>query len=397
MLTEKDKLNQWRAFVDSDKFGTDTSTVIYLLGKNVVSIIGTIELYGVLLRKLDEGAFNDVLTNTARMTEIKQHIMLDMIMKTETIIESFLVFINHLSDRYKGLAETMTYYDQNLIRTIMDKVRKKQSLTMRKALALPIISHLHLDKEEAKLLVELYRESESTAWNALSTLVEFYDKFRIVYGKSKHGLTFATDVTIDTGDETQTSSTSSQFENSGLIAYDRKRVQDMPRDFIEVTPEDLSVQDWFNANAHLNFGQNLMAEIFTVTEAMKTFVPYVCRSHIIYALNCGVGYLPYQRINEKEVALDFLLSPSGVEEMTRKQRTFESLSSKIIPNMNTNEQEFGLRINYKNPKLVQSIKSNTVTNMRYKETERNNIETGIWRGIPLFLSRLVRCISSSTP
>lgn len=49
MLTEKDKLNQWRAFVDSDKFGTDTSTVIYLLGKNVVSIIGTIELYGVLL------------------------------------------------------------------------------------------------------------------------------------------------------------------------------------------------------------------------------------------------------------------------------------------------------------------------------------------------------------
>jgi hypothetical protein len=239
---------------------------------------------------------------------------------------------------------------------------------------LPIVSHLHLDKEEAKLLAELYEESENAAWNALGTLVEFYDKFRIIYGKSKHGLTFQTGATLDRGDGTQTS-TPPQFEKSGLIAYDRKRVKDMPRDFIEVTPEDLSVQDWFNANSHLNFGQNLMAEISLVIEAMKIFVPYVCRCHIIYALNCGVGYLPYRRINEKEVALDFLVSPSGEEELRRKRRAFDSISSKIIPNMNTNEQEFGIRTSYKNPNLVQSIMNNTVTNMLYKVTDDKKKKT----------------------
>jgi hypothetical protein len=119
---------------------------------------------------------------------------------------------------------------------------------------------------------------------------------------------------------------------------------------------------------------------------------YVCRSHIIFALNCGVEYLPYRRVNEKEVALYFLLSPSGVEEMTRKQRTFDSISSKIIPNMNTNEQEFGIRTYYKNPKLVRSIMNETVTNMHYKETEKINSK---WT-LPLFLSRFVRCISSSS-
>jgi hypothetical protein len=63
-----------------------------------MNTITTIELYGVLLlQKLDGGALNDVLLTTAPMKQIKQHIALYMILKTETIIESFLVFIHHLS------------------------------------------------------------------------------------------------------------------------------------------------------------------------------------------------------------------------------------------------------------------------------------------------------------
>ena len=336
-----------------------------------MNTITTIELYGVLLlQKLDGGAFNDVLLTTALMTQIKQHIALDMILKTETIIESFLVFIHHLSQRYKGLAEAMTYYDQNLVRTVITKVRKKQDLNMRRALGLPNISDLPLDKEERKVLACVYRESENAAWDALGKMVEFYDKFRIIYGKSKHGLTFQTGATIDReGKGTET--TTSQFEKSALIAYDRKNADDMPMGYTEVNPEDLETQAWFNANAHLNFGQNLMAEIFTVTEAMKLIIPYVCRSHLIFALNCGEGYLPYKRNADNYLVAYFPISPAAdAAELTHKQRTLDSIASKIFPNTNTNEQEFGIRTSYKNPILVQAIMCNNVTNMHYEENEK---------------------------
>jgi hypothetical protein len=42
--------------------------------------------------------------------------------------------------------------------------------------------------------------------------------------------------------------------------------------------------------------------------------------------------------------------------------------------MNTNEQEFGIRTDYHNPKLVQSIMNNTVTNLHYKETGKKKIK-----------------------
>jgi len=115
-------------------------------------------------------------------------------------------------------------------------------------------------------------------------------------------------------------------------------------------------------------GQNPMAKIFEITNAMKIFVPYVCRSHIVFALNCGEGYLPYQRNDEKKVELYFLMSQAAADELRRKQGTFESIASKIVPNMNTNEQEFGIRTHYNNPDLVQSIMKNAVTNLHYKET-----------------------------
>ena len=118
----------------------------------------------------------------------------------------------------------------------------------------------------------------------------------------------------------------------------------MPMGYTEVNPEDLETQAWFNANAHLNFGQNLMAEIFTVTEAMKLIIPYVCRSHLIFALNCGEGYLPYKRNADNYLVAYFPISPAAdAAELTHKQRTLDSIASKIFPNTNTNEQEFGVR------------------------------------------------------
>jgi hypothetical protein len=234
---------------------------------------------------------------------------------------------------------------------------------MRRALGLPNISDLPIDKDEKKVLAYVYRESQNAAWDALGRIVEFYDKFKIIYYKSKHGLTFQTG-------GIETTSITSQLEKSGLIAYHhRKSAADKPIDCIEVNPEDLEAPKWFNTIVHLNFGQNLMSEIFTVTEAMKQIVPYVCRSHLIFAANCGEGYLPYQIGPDNNLIVDFLVRPTAnAAELGRIHPTLSSIFSKITPNMVTNEQEFGINTSYKNPKLVQSIKNNTVTKMCYKET-----------------------------
>jgi hypothetical protein len=372
MLTKAEKLNRWWTFINSNQFGSDTYTVIFLLGTNVRNTITTIELYGGLLsRKLDDGTFNDVIPSTAPMTVIKQHIVLDMILKTEIIIESFLVFFHHLSQRHDGLGDKMAFYDQKLVETIIAKVRKRRDFNMRGALGLADISDLPIDKDERKVLAYVYRESENAAWDALDKMVEFYDKFKMIYHKSKHGLTFQTG-------STETTTPASQFEKSALIAYHRKSADDKPMGYIEVEPEDLEAPKWFNRIAHLNFGQNLMGEIFTVTEAMKQIVPYVCRSHLIFAANSGEGYLPYQTGPDNNLIVDFLVRPTAnVAELRRIQPRLNSIISKISPNMVTNEQEFGVNTSYKNPKLERSIKNNTVTNMRYKETETEKINSEI--------------------
>ena len=389
MLTKTEKLNRWWDFVNGPEFGSDTYTVIYLLGTNVKNTITTIELYWELLsRKLNDGTFNDVLPMAAPMIEIKQHIALDMILKTEIIIESSLVFLHHLSQRHNGLGDTMTFYEQNLVDTIIPKVRKRRDFNMRRALGLADISDLPIDKDERKVLAYVYRESENAAWDALDKMVEFYDKFKMIYHKSKHGLTFQTG-------STETTTPASQFEKSALIAYHRKSADDKPIGYIEVKPEDLEAPKWFNRIAHLNFGQNLMGEIFTVTEAMKEIVPYVCRSHLIFAANSGEGYLPCQTGPDNNLIADFLVRPTvNVAELRRIEPILNSIISKLSANMVTNEQVFGINTSYKNSRLVQSIKSNTVTNIRYKETEPEKTKSK-WT-LPLFLSRFVRCMSSSS-
>lgn len=70
----------------------------------------------------------------------------------------------------------------------------------------------------------------------------------------------------------------------------------MPQDYLEVEPEELTSPEWFNTLSHPNFGQKLIDEINTATEALKTIAQYVCRSHLTFALSCGEGHLPYKRI-----------------------------------------------------------------------------------------------------
>jgi hypothetical protein len=46
------------------------------------------------------------------------------------------------------------------------------------------------------LLLDLYEKTIDYVWRRLVNIADFYDRFRIAYGKSKHGLTMQTGLSL---------------------------------------------------------------------------------------------------------------------------------------------------------------------------------------------------------
>ena len=357
MLTEKERKAQCEAFIKSNKFGLDTWVTIRALDENVKNMIHTINLYGMLIEELDTGLFADEFP-AEKMLRIEQHIVLDMILKAEIIVESSLIFIYQLSKgskHYRALPKTMSRYNNELVKIVMKKVWQK-GFPMQTALGLPLISHLHLKKDEAKLLFSLYQESERNAWEAIGKIVDFYEKFRTVYNKYKHGLIFRTGGGLKDGN-----SSALTLEQSSLIALDRKGMNDMPKGYIPYDTGDILAPGWFNAVSHLNFGQKLMKEIFTIIVSLEGIVSYVCSNHRTFAINCGERYLPFSWISDKQISLTLLVpSPALTDKQTM---LLKSITDKIFPEMNTQRDELFEDFTYKKAHLTEAIQNNTVTNI----------------------------------
>jgi hypothetical protein len=127
MLSEAERKAKCKSFIESSKFGLDTWITIHALDENVKNMIMTITVYRKLIKKLDEGLFS-IEFPPAQMLRIKQHIVLDMILKTEIIIESSLIFTYQLakgSRGYRALPKTTSRYDTNLIKIVKIKVWKR--------------------------------------------------------------------------------------------------------------------------------------------------------------------------------------------------------------------------------------------------------------------------------
>jgi hypothetical protein len=255
----------------------------------------------------------------------------------------------------------MSRYDTNLIKIVKIKVWEKD-FPLRTALRLPLISHLHLEKEEAKVLESVYEETESNVWGALCKIVNFYDKFERVYNKYKHGLVFRTGGGLIEG-----STKSLAFEKSSLTALDRKSVNDLPKGYIPYDTDDVLAPGWFNAISHLNFGQNLLNEIFIILDAVQKILSYVCSNHKTFAINCGESYLPFLRINDNQII------PAFFGDFTDKRAILEPIAAKVFPEMNAQSDELYEDFTYKKGHLVEAIRNNTITNavQRSKDKKSN--------------------------
>ncbi len=178
----------------------------------------------------------------------------------------------------------MTFYDTRVVRSIISKVLGKK-YNLRKVLGLPNLKNLPLTEEERRFMLKEYKEFDRLANKILHRLINFYEDFRIAYGKSKHGLTFQTGLGFYS--EITTSKIEPPgFDDSFLLCLDRKVRNDMPiRHYISNAKTNAG--EYFNVVSSIKFNQKLQDEIKVALSPLEQIIPFICCNHLTYAKNCG--------------------------------------------------------------------------------------------------------------
>ena len=81
---------------------------------------------------------------------------------------------------------------------------------------------------------------------------EFYDRYRIIYGKWKHGLT------VQTGEQFGDLKASN---TAILTVLDSREERDMPRGYFRASSSDGLAEQWYNVQGILKINQRLEIEI----------------------------------------------------------------------------------------------------------------------------------------
>jgi acetone carboxylase gamma subunit len=359
-MKSQSRLDAGLSFIEGSDFGIETWIVIHNFHRNVQRIITSIELYGILIEKVDTdkllAGFSD-----KDAAAIKQQIILDAILKLQILIECTLVLTRSLSRGYRNFAENMTYYDAPSVRDIVTEVRRKRKLknytyNMRRVLGLPAIHNLTLTVEEKKFINKDFTRFQEKFLDVLQQMAAFYDKFNVVYGKSKHGLAYIT------GGLSNTENINEGF-NSVLHCYSNiTKREKMPRDLITVKKlmaTSKSQDDFFNFISVIKFDKKLIDEINSTMGRLKEFIDFVCSNHESFALNCGKGYVPYHRRDNT-----ITMITSGPADNPEEQELINSIAKKNLATMYVPEKiEDVIKFSYINPEVIRSLQNNTVTNI----------------------------------
>jgi hypothetical protein len=113
---------------------------------------------------------------------------------------------------------------------------------------------------------------------------------------------------------------------------------------------------YFNFLSVISFNRKLIDEINSTISDLKNLISFICTNHESYALNCGKGYLPY---NKKDGKYLNLRKP----ETENEEKVVKSIADKNLPKMYVPQLENIVNIKYTNPQIIQSLTSNTITNI----------------------------------
>ena len=217
-----------------------------------------------------------------------------------------------------------------------------------------------MSPDEKKFLNQDFLKFESDIIERLRRLTDYYDKFRVVYGKSKHGLAFLTAGT--------SSSTVASFHDSILQCFGRRVKERKQPNVIRISHFKLApeiVHDFFDFISIVKFGKPLIDEINATISNLKEIISFICTNHKSFALNCGKGYLPYRQRNGRVYMLTSTASPTESE-----QKIIESITSKNLKQMYIPKVEFSINNEHSNPELIEALAKNTVTNILIPNTAR---------------------------
>jgi hypothetical protein len=329
-LTPEEKVANFDSFISGPNFGGPAWQTIYLFNYNLLHMINLVELHFVLLDRMDNPDPNKRIDlsnlDPMRIVTLKQITYLDILSKIQSLIESTLIFVGSLSEGYKQVANDMSFYDFNKLNNIISKIKKKKCFNMRKALGFCDITQLGLEPEERKLMSKAYLLNCDYFYTIFIKLITFYEKYKIVYGKFKHGLNFVPNLKThyNPNEKIQTY----QFTNSVLEAFHRKSDNDSI-DFTHLQRKDKNV--YYNVISRLCFNDDLKKEIKEIMTILRQFVPYICNNHKNHGFNLGKSYLPYDLSNFDFFDIAFpVKASSSLEEDDQYKNIFKKICENMI-------------------------------------------------------------------
>ena len=359
MLTEKEKLEQRDHFCKSEKFGIDTFWTLFMFKHNSLGMLTTVGFLGDLVQKIDDKAIFPSNLNNELIVQIKQYVIVDAISKLLVITEGLLVLCHSLSIGYNSVSQNMLNYNVKQVWNIIQKI-KTNEFSWAKILAfLPVEQFDNLDEKEKAELKMIYSDTIEAISQTFLELISFYEKYNIVYNKSKHGLS------LEPGGFLESERTKDLFHSS-LSALDHRKNEDkMPSGYYVSKIDKNTDTVWFNVESRINFNQKLFSEIASNIHNLEILCSYIVDNHLTFANNCGESYLPVH--NEKgQFSVDFLTRKPRDE---TKEKILENLNKKILPNMVTSDIEFSMKRTYTKEPLSSDVKENPVTNVFMKDSD----------------------------
>ncbi len=201
------------------------------------------------------------------------------------------------------------------------------------------------------MLAWIFQKTVDIYSKKIATIAEFYDRYRIIYGKWKHGLT------IQAGEQF---GDLKSLNTAVVTVLDSKEQKDMPKGYFQAISRSYPMKNdhWYNVLGILKINQKLENEVRKTVDELSEIISYTVQNHLMHAKNCGEGYLPVMELNEDSFSFWFpqmQLTPHEIEIMT-------SIKEKIFPNIHV------IRINLHpttiaDGKIKKSIIEDTVTNV----------------------------------
>ncbi len=348
MYDIKYKESNWELFIE-ESFGKHTYDTLLMFNYNANNIKRMIELYWNILN-LDDILKNNNEISDKGLLDLKHMILLDSITRIQSLIETLLVLLDSLESGYSQVAKNVAFYPSQKPRQIIENFRKKKyNSKLRLILGLPDIGKLNLEHSERRILIEVWEKTIDEMKRMILNLANFYDLFRLIYGKWKHGLT------IQSGGD----NLSVKFDNSIILVHDNKSFSDMPIGSLKANDKNNFSLDWFNAQSIINVNDKLFKFLKDVLIDLIDVINFITNNHIIYAHNCGMTYIPYLERNKEEYS-PWLYIPENLSEDEKK--TLSIILSKLFDQTYVIKPNLSFIKTY-NSLIKESIESNPITNI----------------------------------